>query len=236
MGMQVDEFRCHRCGKYTTLSRWLLIDNTSAKYVFFAMITPYMARTVGIDEVGRGPIAGPVAVASFCMLRPSVLQKYITQGSRLRDSKKLSKKAREEWYTQIRQWQKAGACDFSVVMISAKQIDKIGIAPALRTALAQSLENLALGPRVQVLLDGGLRAPAEYKNQKTIVKGDEKEWVIALASIVAKVTRDTYMTRMAKKYPQYGFDTHVGYGTKRHYDAIESHGLCELHRRSFLRK
>jgi len=195
-----------------------------------------MARTVGIDEVGRGPVAGPVAVASFCMTKPLVLKKYIEKGIALRDSKKLSKQAREEWYTQIRQWQKVGACDFSVVMISAKQIDKIGIAPAIRTALAQSLENLALGPRVQVLLDGGLRAPAQYKNQKTIVKGDEKEWVIALASIVAKVTRDTYMTRMAKKYPQYGFDTHVGYGTKRHYDAIESHGLCELHRRSFLRK
>lgn len=195
-----------------------------------------MARTVGIDEVGRGPIAGPVAVASFCMVKPQVLKKYIEKGVALRDSKKLSKKAREEWYAQMRQWQKVGACDFSVVMISAKQIDKMGIAQAIRTALARSLEDLELGLRVQVLLDGGLRAPAEYKSQKTIIKGDEKEWAIALASVVAKVTRDTYMTRMARKYPQYGFDSHVGYGTKRHYEAVESHGLCDLHRRSFLRK
>ena len=217
------------------LARGVLIDNTSAKYVFFAMIPLYMTRTVGIDEVGRGPIAGPVAVASFCMLRPSVLQKYIAKGARLRDSKKLSKTAREEWYKQVREWQKAGACDFSVVMISAKEIDKVGIAPAIRSALRRSLQKVSPDTRTQVLLDGGLRAPEEYRKQKTIIKGDEKEWSIALASIVAKVTRDRYMYRMAKKYPQYGFESHVGYGTKQHYTALSEHGMCDLHRRSFLR-
>ena len=193
-------------------------------------------QTVGIDEVGRGPIAGPVAVASFCMLRPNVLQKYISQGARLRDSKKLSKQAREEWYKKVREWQKAGACNFSVVMISAQEIDKVGIAPAIRTALRRSLKKVAPDTRTQILLDGGLRAPEKYTRQKTIIKGDEKEWSIALASIVAKVTRDRYMYRAGKKYPAYGFEKHVGYGTKQHYEALSTHGMCDLHRRTFLRK
>ena len=154
----------------------------------------------------------------------------------MRDSKKLSKQAREEWYKKVREWQKAGACDFSVVMISAKEIDKVGIAPAIRTALRRSLKKVAPDTRTQILLDGGLRAPEEYTKQKTIIKGDEKEWAIALASIVAKVTRDRYMCQAGKKYPAYGFEKHVGYGTKQHYEALSTYGMCDLHRRTFLRK
>ncbi len=195
-----------------------------------------MKLVVGVDEVGRGPIAGPVAVASFFMKDIRALSAYIRKGNTLRDSKKLSRQRREEWYTQILEWQKEGKCNFSVVMISAKDIDAGGIAPAIRKALARSLRIALPGPGVTVLLDGGLKAPAEYLQQKTIIKGDEKEKEIALASIVAKVTRDRYMVRMSKKYPQYGFERHVGYGTKAHYLAIKTHGLTPLHRKSFLQK
>jgi ribonuclease HII len=101
-------------------------------------------------------------------------------------------------------------------------------------ALAKSLSKINAGFSSQVLLDGSLKAPKEYKKQKTIIKGDEKEVVIALASIVAKVHRDKLMTRQSKKFPSYGFADHVGYGTKRHYEAIKKSGLTILHRKSFI--
>ena len=154
----------------------------------------------------------------------------------LRDSKKLSPLQREAWYRVLLAEKKSGKCDFAVTMISASQIDKIGIAVAIRLALVQSLTRVAPHTRIPVLLDGGLRAPNEFKKQTTIIKGDEKERAIAFASIVAKVTRDRYMTRQAKKFPMYGFEKHMGYGTRAHYAAIREYGMCVLHRRSFLKK
>ena len=195
-----------------------------------------MRACIGIDEVGRGPIAGPTAVAAFYMhasITPPVLKGKPVP---LRDSKKLSPLQREAWYQALVKAQTAGRCDFAVTMITASQIDKIGIAVAIRLALARSLGRVAPHTRLQVLLDGGLRAPEEFKKQTTIIKGDEKEQAIAFASIVAKVTRDRYMTRQAKKFPVYGFEKHMGYGTRAHYDAIRKYGMCILHRRSFLKK
>jgi ribonuclease HII len=193
-----------------------------------------MKSVIGIDEVGRGPVAGPTAV---CALRLAIPTKEIRAFTvPLRDSKKLTQKQRELWYTQIGIWQKDGKCDFSVTMISAKIIDTIGITPAIRKALAASLLQVAkMNYQSIILLDGGLKAPCEFKNQKTFIKGDEKYPAIALASIVAKVTRDRYMQKQAKKFPEYGFETHVGYGTRKHYVAIKKYGLTPIHRRSFLK-
>lgn len=191
---------------------------------------------IGIDEVGRGPLAGPVAVGAVC-----IYAEHKTKISKLfpitRDSKKLSAKAREEWVVRIREAESAGFLVTAVSFVTPAAIDKNGIAPSIRTALAKALEGLEheVG-ETRVLLDGGLHAPAQYKNQETIIKGDEKELAIALASIVAKVTRDKRMVALAKKFPEYGFEKHKGYGTRAHYEALEKHGLTPHHRKSFLKR
>lgn len=191
-----------------------------------------MKGMIGIDEVGRGPIAGPVAVGVFLLKEKISFSRFTIP---LRDSKKLTSVQRERWYAHIRGLQKEGKCDFAVTMISAKTIDIIGIAPSIKKALVKSLSKIEAQNTYTILLDGGLTAPKEFKKQKTIIKGDEKEPTIALASIVAKVTRDRHMQKMAKKYPQYGFETHVGYGTRAHYTAIRKFGATPIHRSSFLR-
>ena len=189
-----------------------------------------MKYLVGIDEVGRGPLAGPVAVGVL------VMKENLKIFGKIRDSKKLSEKQREEWFEIICAERQRGALDFSVSFVSHIMIDKRGLAWALRTATARALTRLAIPTDSAIFLDGGLRAPEIFKNQKTIIKGDEKIPVIALASIVAKVTRDRLMIRLAKRYPEYGFEKHKGYGTKEHFAAIKKHGLCPIHRRSFLLK
>lgn len=198
------------------------------------------SHIIGIDEVGRGPLAGPTAVCAFGARKgfEKVARAYArATGIPLRDSKKLTALHRELWFAQIKLWQKAGDCDFAVTMIHAKAIDRVGIAVAIKKALRMSLAKLACDPaKTSVLLDGGLRAPAEYVFQKTIIKGDEKEIFISLASIAAKVTRDRHMHRLAQKHPEYGFEKHVGYGTRAHYEAIRKHGTLAVHRQSFLRK
>jgi len=121
--------------------------------------------------------------------------------------------------------------------VSERLIDRNGMGWALRTAVARVLAKLSLPlNETSILLDGGLKAPANYINQKTIIRGDEKEWLIALASIIAKVKRDRFLVRLARKYPEYGFERHKGYGTKAHYEAIKRYGLCQIHRKSFLTK
>jgi ribonuclease HII len=195
-----------------------------------------MKSVIGIDEVGRGPLAGPVAVCAFTFQVAGFAHLVRKTGLPLRDSKKLSRAQREEWFAHIESWQRGGLCDFKITMISAKEIDKIGISHAIKKALAQSLAYLAPLSSAQILLDGGLRAPEHFKKQKTIIKGDEKEPMIALASIAAKVTRDRYMLRQAKTYPVYGFEQHMGYGTRVHREAIVRHGPSPLHRKSFLKK
>ncbi len=195
-----------------------------------------MKIVIGIDEVGRGPLAGPVCVCAF-ELRITDDELKIEKGQlKLKDSKKLSQKQREAWMTIIETWQKEGKCDFAVSYTEAEEIDRIGLSQAIKNTLSSSLLKLA-DPEVDplILLDGGLYAPEIFKNQKTIIKGDEKEPAISFASIVAKVHRDQLMAEYAKQYPEYGFESHVGYGTKAHYAAIKKHGLTPLHRRSFLK-
>ena len=182
---------------------------------------------IGIDEVGRGPLAGPVAVG-VAVATPAVIKKFRS----IKESKQLSRAQREKWYEKIRE--EGSGIQFAVSFVSAPQIDKNGINPSIRTALSRGLKKLSPSQKhVRVLLDGGLKAPSEYQNQQTIIRGDAKETIIAIASIVAKVERDRRMMRMHKKYPQYGFDRHVGYGTRAHITAIKKHGLTLTHRKSF---
>ena len=186
---------------------------------------------VGIDEAGRGPLAGPVAVGA-CLIRASDSRRF----TGFKDSKKLSEKNREAWLLRMRRWKKEGVIDYAVCFASSRMIDKEGIVPAVRSALARAISKLAPDPsKTLVLLDGGLKAPLEFKNQKTIIRGDEKEPAIALASIAAKVSRDRLMKRLAKKYPRYAFEVHKGYGTLRHRTAIRAFGLSPEHRISFCR-
>lgn len=192
---------------------------------------------IGIDEVGRGPIAGPVAVGIFILLDPKAQK--IFRG--VRESKQLSEVKREEWFGIIQSAKKEGYIDFHVSFQSEKIIDLHGISHAIQKALAESLEKIIKAYKIEyskarILLDGGLEAPPHYNDQKTIIKGDEKEMVIALASICAKVLRDRKMIRLSKKYKNYGFEKHKGYGTKKHYEAIREFGILDIHRRSFLNR
>ncbi len=196
---------------------------------------------IGVDEVGRGPIAGPVAVCSLC-LKPgfdfenfSPLDRFGMK--KFRDSKKLSPIQRLKWLEKIDLEKKKGNLTYKVCFESNKTIDQKGIVFAISRALKNSLNSLKVNKKsCQVLLDGGLKAPVEYKYQKTIIRGDEKELVIALASIVAKVTRDALMVKIALKYSGYGLEKHKGYGTAAHYRALKNIGISRIHRRSFLRK
>ncbi|MFC1729784.1 ribonuclease HII [candidate division KSB1 bacterium] len=184
---------------------------------------------IGIDEVGRGPIAGPVSVGAVLLPKDYSWQNF----DGLKDSKKLTEKNREVWFSKVCEMSDVS---YAVSSVSEKIIDSGGIVPAIRTALSQSLKKLDVEPNeCLVLLDGGLYAPEEFIYQKTIIKGDEKECAIALASVMAKVTRDRKMVQFGGEYSEYGFETHKGYGTKKHYEKIREHGLCDIHRRSFLK-
>jgi len=186
---------------------------------------------VGVDEVGRGPLAGPVAVCAFLWYG----ERFPKELKGIKDSKKIPEKKREEWYGKISQFKKEGKCDFKIIYKSAKYIDKFGISKAIRECLKSALTSLPVNPKkVTVLLDGGLKAPVEYKNQKTIIKGDTKEAVISAGAIVAKVSRDKLMKKLGKKYPKYGFENHKGYGTVAHRFAVRDFGLINEHRTTFI--
>jgi len=199
-------------------------------------IKPQLTHLIGIDEVGRGPIAGPVAVGA-CGVAIKDLKKIQKIFKGVKESKQLSEKQREEWFAKIQEVARVGLATYAVTFQSEKIIDTKGLSFAIKKALHVSLMKVGKGsPRqIKVLLDGGLKAPVEFTNQKTIIKGDEKEMVIALASICAKVLRDRKMNALAKKYPKYGFELHKGYGTKKHYGAIRKYGVLGIHRKSFLK-
>ncbi len=189
---------------------------------------------VGIDEAGRGPVAGPLSVCALCIKgKLNLKQKpfaYLLATSGFKDSKKLSPKKREEIFNAIL---KDERIVFAHSFVHAKSIDKWGIKKALDIAVARTLKKMACEV-CELLLDGALKAPARYR-QKTIVKGDEKVLEIALASVVAKVKRDKYMEKIHKKYPSYAFNKHKGYGTKKHLELIQKYGKCSEHRKSFLK-
>lgn len=191
---------------------------------------------IGIDEAGRGPVAGPVSIGAV-IVQDVFLEDFLVCFSGVKDSKKLSPKKRELWFLQMKEAKKKGLIDFSVSLIKSGVIDNIGIAPAIRMGIQKTLSRLGHKKAdTKILLDGGLKAPDCYKKQETIIRGDEKEIIIALASIVAKVSRDAHMIKIAEKFPKYIFEQHKGYGTAEHYKRIKQYGLCEIHRKSFLKK
>lgn len=189
---------------------------------------------IGIDEAGRGPLAGPVAVG--VVLVPDIFDWTELPG--VTDSKKLSERTRTDIVQQAAHLQQQGAFDYQTTFVGPSVIDAIGIVPAIRRGIARSLAALmrrsnAVEDDVHVLLDGGLSAPETFTTQETVVGGDGVVKEIGLASILAKVRRDRYMIRMAPRYPEYDFAAHKGYGTKTHRECIARHGLSDMHRRSF---
>ena len=177
----------------------------------------------GVDEAGRGPLAGPVCAAAVIL--PAGL---VIDG--LNDSKKLTDKKRRELYDVITQ----NAVSDGIAKASEREIDEINILPATFLAIQRALDKLSVKPDL-ALIDGN-RAKDFGLPVRTIVKGDSLSASIAAASILAKVTRDRLMEELDETYPQYGFAVHKGYGTKRHYEALREYGPCPIHRRTFLKK
>lgn len=187
---------------------------------------PFWERGIavaGMDEVGRGPLAGPVVAA--CVILPPG---FVTEG--VNDSKKLTKKRMEKLYPLIT----GGAAAFGTGWVFQKEIDEINILQATYLAMNRAFRGLSVRPDM-ALVDGN-RDPGLGIPTRTIVKGDANSMSIAAASILAKVTRDRFMLEMDKKYPEYQFAKHKGYGTKLHYEMLDKYGASEIHRMSFLRK
>ena len=177
----------------------------------------------GIDEAGRGPLAGPVVVAAVIMPKDSMLEG-------VNDSKKVSEKKRETLYEEIIN----EAIAYGVGIIDQKEIDELNILNATKKGLTTAIKELKVKPQ-RILVDALNNIDTLGIPYTSIVKGDAKSYSIAAASIIAKVTRDRIMREWDELYPQYGFEKHKGYGTKMHIDAIKEYGLCPLHRLSFVK-
>lgn len=196
---------------------------------------------VGIDEVGRGPLLGPVAVGIVVIeVKAYAALKQVAIFPVNKDSKKLSEKKRQFYFEKIKELKTNGILDYGVFFESNTVIDIYGIAGAIKMAIKKGLENIKGGPSLilveecQLLLDGGLCAPEEYINQESIIKGDEKELVIALASIAAKVTRDNKLEELAGEIPYYDLKNNKGYGTPKHLSDLKKYGPCFYHRKKFI--
>lgn len=177
----------------------------------------------GVDEAGRGPLAGPVCAAAVILPKGLVIPG-------LNDSKKLSDKRRRELFPIIQQ----EAVSFGIAFASQEEIDEINILQATFLAMRRAMKQL--NPQPEFALIDGNRETDFGVPCKTVIKGDSLSANIAAASVLAKVTRDNWMMEAAEKYPGYGFEIHKGYGTKAHYAALEKLGPCPIHRRSFLKK
>jgi ribonuclease HII len=179
---------------------------------------------VGVDEVGRGPLAGPV-VASAVLINDFNL---IKKNKLIRDSKKLSEKQRKQAHDFLIDKVKWG-----IGIVSEKEVDRINILQATQKAMIKAIHNLEKKTKIDfVVLDGNMKIDIKHK-QKSIIKGDQKVLSCSAASIIAKVTRDEIMIKYDKTYPKYNFKKHKGYGTFEHMKNIKKHGLCKIHRKSF---
>ena len=175
----------------------------------------------GIDEAGRGPLAGPVVVASVIMPKDSMIEG-------VNDSKKVSEKKREKLYDIILD----EAISYGIGIIYQDEIDKINILQATKKGLTEAVEQMKIKPNL-IMVDALTGIDTLGIPYKSIIKGDAKCYSISAASIIAKVTRDRIMRQMDEIYPEYGFAGHKGYGTAKHIAAIKEYGLCKIHRRSF---
>lgn len=196
------------------LTMWEIEDENYAEGVEFIC---------GVDEAGRGPLAGPVCAAAV------ILPPHLRIPG-LNDSKKLSDKRRRELFPMI--------CDqalaYGIAFATEQEIDEINILHATFLAMERALAQLKIRPDL-VLIDGNRQKDFGLP-VKTVVKGDSLSANIAAASVLAKVTRDDFMVRQAEQFPEYGFEIHKGYGTKAHYAALEQYGACPIHRKTFLKK
>ena len=177
----------------------------------------------GVDEAGRGPLAGPVCAAAV------ILPEHL-QIPGLTDSKKLTDKKRRELFPVIQEQ----AIAYGIGLASESEIDEINILQATFLAMRRALDQLTVRPEI-ALIDGNRETDFGLP-VKTVVKGDSLSANIAAASILAKVTRDNIMVELARRYPEYGFEIHKGYGTKAHYEALRTYGPCPIHRKTFLKK
>lgn len=188
---------------------------------------------IGVDEAGRGPLAGPVAVGVSVIPKSTSKAVFsMLKKAGLNDSKQVKEADRERLFEQIMDLQKEGKLRVEVALVSASIISTKGISYAVRFGTEKCLKKLKAEPAVSVLeMDGALKVPpGNWKKVSVIIKGDSIKPSIMIASIVAKVTRDRHMRKLAKKHPVYGFDIHKGYGTKKHREALMAHGLCVEHR------
>lgn len=177
----------------------------------------------GVDEAGRGPLAGPVYAAAVILSSDCVIEG-------LNDSKKLTEKKREALFDEI----KEKALAYGIASADEKEIDEINILNATFLAMKRAIDSLSVKPDL-ALIDGNQKPHTDIE-EVTVIKGDAKSMSIAAASVLAKVSRDRFMLEMAEKYPQYEFARHKGYGTKLHYEKIAQYGVCDIHRRTFLKK
>ncbi len=187
-----------------------------------ALISQGLQYIAGVDEVGRGPLAGPVVCAAVIM---PLCEQALVVG--VDDSKKLSAKKREELAELI----KSRALAYTIVEVSEKEIDEMNILQATRLGMKRALEGLSIPPQT-VLTDGNMTLDISFP-QRSIVHGDALSYSIGAASIIAKVYRDAKMEEFAELYPQYAFESNKGYGTAAHIQAIKEYGLCPIHRRTF---
>ena len=177
----------------------------------------------GVDEAGRGPLADEVYAAAVVLPEGVLIEG-------LNDSKKISEKKREKLFDEIKEI----ALAYAVATASVEEIDELNIRNATYVAMNRAIEALNIKPDY-VIVDGDCIKECNYPHE-CVVKGDAKSMSIAAASILAKVSRDRHMLKMAQKYPQYGFEKHKGYGTKAHIEALKEFGPCEIHRKTFIKK
>lgn len=196
--------------------------NASIKYV------------IGIDEVGRGPLAGPVTICAFAILESEL---HLLKDIGAKDSKVLSEQKRDVVAKKLKQLCRDGRCTFQIASTSSHVIDRKGLTKAISIAIASALKRLNIHPEhADIYLDGGLKAPRSFFRQHTIIHGDGLVPVISCASVLAKVHRDRLMDQYDLKFPEYGFLNHKGYGTPEHYKSIRKHGMTPIHRRLFLKE
>lgn len=187
----------------------------------FSIELQHTGIVCGVDEAGRGPLAGPVVAAA------AILERSRPLPDGLNDSKKLTARKRDYLYEWLREH-----TVYAVAVAPPEEIDQYNILRASLRAMARAIEALTLTPEIALIDGNAAPNPAPCRIQ-TVVKGDSKSLSIAAASIIAKVTRDRMMEQLAKQYPHYGFEQHMGYGTAQHMGALRLHGPCPIHRRSF---
>jgi ribonuclease HII len=194
-----------------------------------ALFASGLKLVAGVDEAGRGPLAGPV-VAAVAVLKPEMAAEFSTSGffDKLKDSKLLSAEKRDEFFDLI----KGNFFETAVGICDHATIDRINVLQATFLAMKMALGNLKIKPEI-ILVDGKFTIPNLSLRQEAIIDGDALIFSIAAASVIAKVTRDRMMIELAEKYPQYGFLNHKGYGTREHLEALKKYGPCPIHRRTF---